>query len=59
MAPVEQKTMICESDTDNVIYPAEVSGIGASFLAQTLDRPYDNPNDHGGFNAAREISPKL
>ncbi|MCK1513144.1 hypothetical protein IVB22_11290 [Bradyrhizobium sp. 190] len=51
--------MICESDIDNVIYPAEVFGIGASLLAQTLDRPYENPNDHGGFNAAREISPKL
>ena len=59
MAPAEQKTMICESDIDDIIYTAEVSGIGASFLAQTLSRPYDNPKDHGGFNAAREISPKL
>ena len=59
MAPVEQKTMICESDIDDIVYTAEVSGIGASFLAQTLNRPYDNPKDHGGFNVAREISPKL
>ena len=32
---------------------------GASFLAQTLNRPYDNPKDHSSFNVAREISPKL
>lgn len=59
MAPVEQKTMICESGIDDIVYTAEVSGIGASFLAQTLNRPHDNPKDHGGFNVAREISPKL
>jgi nitronate monooxygenase len=59
MAPVEQKTMICESRIDDIVYTAEVSGIGASFLAQTLNRPYDNPKVHGGFNVAREISPKL
>jgi nitronate monooxygenase len=38
MAPVEQKTMICESDIDDIIYTAEVSGIGASFLAQKRNR---------------------
>jgi nitronate monooxygenase len=59
MAPLEQKTMICESDIDDIVYTAQVSGIGASFLAQTLNRPYDNPKDHSGFNVAREISPKL
>ena len=31
----------------------------SSDLAQTLNRPYEKPNDHGGFNVAREISPKL
>lgn len=59
MAPAEQKTMICESGIDDIVYTAEVSGIAASFLVQTLNRPYDNPRDHGGFNVAREISPKL
>lgn len=59
MAPAGQKTMIRESGIDDIIYTAEVSGIGASFLAQTLSRPYDSPKDHGGFNVAREISPKL
>lgn len=57
MAPVEQKTMVCDSDIDDIVYTAEVSGIGASFLAQTLKRPYDSPREHGGFNVAREISP--
>jgi nitronate monooxygenase len=59
LAPTAQKTMICESDIDDIVYTAEVSGIAASFLAQTLQRPYDNPRDHGDFNVAREISPKL
>ena len=59
MAPVGQKIMICESDIDDIVYTAEVSGVGASFLAQTLNRPYDDPREHGGFNVAREISPKL
>jgi nitronate monooxygenase len=59
MASVAQKTMICESGIDDIVYTAEVSGIGASFLAQTLKRPYENPKEHGGFNVAREISPKL
>lgn len=59
MAPVGQKVMICESDIDDIVYTAEVSGVGASFLAQTLNRPYDDPREHGGFNVAREISPKL
>jgi nitronate monooxygenase len=59
MAPVGQKIMICESGIDDIVYTAEVSGVGASFLAQTLNRPYDDPREHGGFNVAREISPKL
>jgi hypothetical protein len=28
MAPLEQKTMICESGIDDIVYTAEVSGIG-------------------------------
>lgn len=58
MAPIEQKTMICESDIDNIVYTAEVSGIGASFLVQTLQR-HAVPTDHGSFDVVKEISPKL
>lgn len=59
MAPIEQKTMICESGIEQIVYTADVSGIGASFLAQTLSRPHDNPRDHGGFDVVRELRPKL
>lgn len=59
MAPLAQKTMILDSTINDIVYTADVSGIGASFLAQTLSRPYEKPTAHGGFDVAREISPKL
>lgn len=34
---------ICEFSIDDIVYTAEVSGIGASFLAHTLNRPPQGP----------------
>jgi nitronate monooxygenase len=59
MAPADQKQMVVDSFAKDVVYTDQVSGIGASILAQTLTRPYAGPAQIGKFNVAEEISPKL
>ena len=59
MAPDAQKAMILESTINDIVYTDTISGIGASFLAQTLSRASGSRSTHGVFDVAREISPKL
>jgi nitronate monooxygenase len=59
MAPDAQKAMILESTINDIVYTDKISGIGASFLAQTLSRASKSRGTHGVFDVAREISPKL
>jgi nitronate monooxygenase len=59
MAPPEQKAMILDSKLTDIVYTAEISGIGASFLGQTLKKFKKIQGAHAGFDVAREISPKL
>jgi nitronate monooxygenase len=52
MAPLEQKTMICESDIDDIVHTAEVSGIGAN-----SGRPADFGRSRYGESIAKpEVS---
>ncbi|WP_242098534.1 nitronate monooxygenase [Sphingomonas sp. CROZ-RG-20F-R02-07] len=57
MAPQAMKQMIVDSTVSDIVYTEEVSGVPASFLAQTLKSEHTRPL--GGFNVADEISPKI
>ena len=59
MAPLAQKEMIIASTVDDIVFTDEISGIGASFLKQTIAkfrRPESGPIK---FNVAEEISPRV
>jgi len=59
MAPLAQKEMIIASTVDDIVFTDEISGIGASFLKQTIakfTRPESGPIR---FNVAEEISPRV
>lgn len=59
MAPVEQKQMIVDSTAADIVYTDEISGIGASFLGQTLKKFKKANEPKKEFDVAEEISPKL
>jgi nitronate monooxygenase len=59
MAPRAQKEMIISSSIEDIVFTDAISGMGASFLKQTITkfrRPADGPVQ---FNVAEEISPKV
>ena len=59
LAPLAQKEMIIASTVDDIVFTDEISGIGASFLKQTIAkfrRPESGPIK---FNVAEEISPRV
>jgi nitronate monooxygenase len=59
MAPRAQKEMIISSSIEDIVFTDEISGMGASFLKQTImkfRRPESGPVQ---FNVAEEISPKV
>jgi len=59
MASRGQKEMIVSSCIEDIVFTDEISGMGASFLKQTIDkfrRPESGPVQ---FNVAEEISPKV
>ncbi|MEH2482357.1 hypothetical protein V1282_005714 [Nitrobacteraceae bacterium AZCC 2146] len=59
MAPRAQKEMIISSSIEDLVFTDEISGLGASFLKQTITkfrRPAQGPVQ---FNVAQEIGPKV
>ena len=59
MAPPEQKAMVLDSNLTDIIYTDEISGIGASFLGQTLKKYKKSGDGPVTFDVAQDISPKV
>jgi len=59
MAPAEQKQMIVDSTATDIVYTDEISGIGASFLGQTIKKFEKTNEPKKQFDVAEEISPKV
>lgn len=59
MASKEQKQMVLESTIADIVYTDEVSGIGASFLRQTLENFKPTGKSGRGMDVAQEITPRL
>lgn len=59
MAPAEQKQMVIDSTAADIVYTDEISGIGASFLGQTIKKFTKTNQPKKKFDVAEEISPKL
>ena len=55
----EQKRMIFESTVKDIIYTAELSGMPANFLRQTVAPALAIHGKSSGFDIERELSPKL
>jgi len=59
MAPLAQKEMIIASTVDDIVFTDEISGIGASFLKQTIAK-FTRPESGAiRFDVAEEISPRV
>lgn len=59
MAPRGQKEMILSSSIEDIVFTDEISGMGASFLKQTITK-FRRPQKRAvQFNVAEEISPKV
>jgi nitronate monooxygenase len=59
MASRAQKEMIVSSSIEDIIFTDEISGIGASFLKQTILKFKRRQNDAIQFDVTEEISPKV
>ena len=53
------KEMIVSSCIEDIIFTDEISGMGASFLKQTIEKFRRPESDRVQFNVAEEISPKV
>lgn len=59
MAPDDQKQMVLESTIADIVYTDQVSGVGASFLRQRLEKFKPSREVTRGMDVAKEITPKL